>query len=380
MDCQKHLFQLDPQVHYLNCAYMAPMLKSVEELGIEGIRKKRDPFKITADDFFRDSESVRKEFASLIGSNESQRVALIPGTSYGMAIVANNISLEPGEEVIVMEGQFPSNFYIWDRLAKQFGAKVITLSEPSEFPRGEAWNAAILGSINDRTRVVAMPHVHWADGTRFDLISIRKKCNEHNTLLIIDGTQSVGALPFYVDEIRPDALICSGYKWLMGPYSMGMAWFGDKLIDGKPLEENWINRKNSENFKELVNYQAEYQPGALRYDVGERSNFILLPMMLEALRQINEWGVENIYDYCSKLSGTAITELREMGYELETGTYLSHHLFGVRRRGFDPVLFSEKLNDAKIYVSVRGNAVRVAVNVFNDQRDMEALLEVCRSI
>ncbi|HBX65139.1 MAG TPA: aminotransferase, partial [Balneolaceae bacterium] len=91
-----------------------------------------------------------------------------------------------------------------------------------------------------------------------------------------------------------DALICAGYKWLMGPYSIGLAYYGPALDDGNPVEENWINRYESENFANLVNYNDEYQPGALRYEVGEHSNFILVPMMLKAVQQLNQWGVENI--------------------------------------------------------------------------------------
>ena len=95
---------------------------------------------------------------------------------------------------------------------------------------------------------------------------------------VIDGTQSVGALPFDVGHTRPDAVACAGYKWLTGPYSVGTAWYGPAFDGGTPIEENWITRAGSDRFNELVNYRDDYRPGAIRYDVSERSNFILLPM------------------------------------------------------------------------------------------------------
>ena len=115
--------------------------------------------------------------------------------------------------------------------------------------------------------------MHWTDGTRFDLAAIGARAREVGAALVVDGTQSVGALPFDVQQLRPDALVCATYKWLMGPYSLGFAYLGPRFDDGEPLEETWIGRRGSENFKELVDYQDDYQPGALRYDVGERSNF-----------------------------------------------------------------------------------------------------------
>ena len=123
---------------------------------------------------------------------------------------------------------------------------------------------------------------------------------------MIDGTQSVGALPLNVQDVKPDALICAGYKWLMGPYGIALGYFGPRLTGGIPLEEGWIVRKNSEDFTSLIDYEEEYQPGAKRYDVGQRSNFITLPMMREALMQVKEWGIENIREYIQDLTGDLI--------------------------------------------------------------------------
>jgi selenocysteine lyase/cysteine desulfurase len=197
------------------------------------------------------------------------------------------------------------------------------------------------------------------------------------SLLVIDGTQSVGALPFDVEQIQPDALICGGYKWLMGPYSLGLAYYGPYFNDGKPVEENWINRKRSENFAALVNYQNEYQPGALRYEVGEHSNFILIPMLLAALKQINAWKPKNIQQYCSKIASGAIAELRERGFWIEEENNRANHLFGVRLpEGIDRDRLKNRLQKNNISVSFRGDAIRVSPNVYNRESEMRKLAQV----
>ncbi len=375
---QRSKFSLQTSTTYLNCAYMSPLLKSVERAGMDGIKAKRNPFTISVDDFFIESELLRSEFGKLINTKEVKRIVIVPSTSYGLANVVNNIKLASTNSIIVAAEQFPSNYYPWQRLSLDTGAKIkiISPSEPRE-GRGKRWNEQILNEIDKNTKVVALGNVHWADGTLFDLIEIRKRTKEVGALLIIDGTQSVGALPFDVQKIQPDALVCSGYKWLMGPYSIGLAYYGEYFDHGKPIEENWINRLDSENFARLVNYQTNYQPGALRYEVGEHSNFILLPMMLAALKQINAWNPVNIQAYCAKITRKPLQTLKDKGFWVEQETFRSHHLFGVRLpKELDIIKLKQRIQKNKISVSFRGDAIRISPNLYNDEKDMMKLVNV----
>jgi selenocysteine lyase/cysteine desulfurase len=376
LSCKHGKFTLPPQLAYLNCAYMAPLLKSVEKAGIRGLRKKRNPTRIMPDDFFRQSELLRQEFAKLIKVNDPKRIVIVPSVSYGMATVAKNVLLRKGENIVVAEEQFPSNFYTWKALAEEAGGQLKVVAPPQEpRHRGKRWNERILEAISASTKVVALGHVHWADGTRFQLEAIRRRASDVGAYLVIDGTQSVGALPFDVQTIRPDALICAGYKWLLGPYSIGLAYYGEAFNNGRPVEYNWINRLNSEDFTSLVAYQDEYQPGALRYEVGERSNFILVPMMLKAIEQINRWGVNQIQEYCDHISKHAIETLQNKGFWIEEAEYRGTHLFGIRLpANKDIEAIKQSLLKRKIYVSFRGNAIRVAPHVYNTEEDLLRLV------
>lgn len=380
IDNQRSKFSLPAGNVYLNCAYMSPMLKSVEKKGIEGIHKKRNPAIVTGDDFFKDTEKVRKEFSKLI-NGEASRVVLVSSVSYGMANVVNNIKLSSSDNLIVAAQQFPSNYYPWHRVHQDTGAKLKVISPPNEFAnRGKVWNERLLEAIDDHTKLVALGNVHWADGTLFNLKEIRKRTKEVGALLIIDGTQSVGALAFDVKEIQPDALVCAGYKWLMGPYSLGLAYYGEYFDQGKPVEENWINRLHSENFAGLVNYETNYQPGALRYEVGEHSNFILLPMLLEALKQINQWKPKAIQQYCAGITRKPIHLLQEAGYWVEDEKFRRHHLFGVRLPAHAQVdKIKKALLKNKISVSFRGDAIRVSPHLYNSEADLMKLVRVLLS-
>lgn len=380
--CQKHFFQLPEGKHYINCAYMAPLMKTVEEAGIKGMIKKRNPLSVAPSHFFEESQQLREVYSRLINNPEPNRIAIIPSVSYGIANVAQNIRFSKGDHIIVAGYQFPSNYYPWHSIAEETGITLKSIFPPEELEdRGSEWNERILENIKSTTRVVAISHCHWADGTIFNLEEIRKKLDEHGGYLVIDGTQSVGALPFDIQKIRPDALICAGYKWLMGPYAIGLAYYGERFDDGTPIEHNWINRKNSQDFANLVNYESDYQPGALRYEVGEHSNFILVPMMLEALKQIEFWGIQNIQDYCRDLNAHIIPELEDVGYFIEKDGGRGEHLYGIYLpTGLEASTVKAALENDSIYVSVRGASVRISPHVYNDHEDMAVLKDALLAV
>lgn len=379
LSCQREAFGLPDDLHYLNCAYMGPLPRVTEEAGVEAIRRKRVPTSIHPADFFESSDRIRRLFSDLVNAGDPTRVAILPGVSYGVAVAARNLPLEKGQNVVLTHEQFPGNVHAWTRLARERGGEVRFATPPAGAGRGQAWNEALLGHIDAATAVVAVPHVHWTDGTRFDLVEIGRRCRDVGAALVVDATQSVGALPFDVQEIQPDALIVAAYKWLLGPYSVGMGYFGPRFDDGTPLEETWIGRERSEDFQNLVQYREGYQPGAVRYDVAERSNFALLPMAVASLELITAWRPERIQEYCRVLTDVPLDEAAALGFTVEDSRWRASHLFGLRMPpGLDLAALKEALERRKVVASLRGTALRLAPNVYNDTADLGALLEGLR--
>ena len=370
---QKSHFSIDDSITFLNAAYMSPQLKSVSALGVNQLLKKEKPYHFTIDDFFEPRKALKQSFASLIHAADFSSIAIIPSVSYGIASVANNIRLDKGEEVIVCEGQFPSHIYAWMELVNKNGGELVTIAAPAlQENRAAKWNEDIINAIGPKTKVVALPHIHWADGTSYDLKAIRARTQDVGAKLIIDGTQSVGAFPFSVSEIQPDAVICAGYKWLMGPYGIGVAYFAPSFWEGTPIEYNWMNRKESEDFANLTQYQSHYQPGAERFSMGGSSNFIHTPMLTQAIHQVIEWGPESIQKYCGFLIAEAIDQLRVKGCFVEESKGRADHLFGVYLpKHVDKNALKEKLKSEQIHVSFRGDAIRISPHLYNIKEDLD---------
>jgi selenocysteine lyase/cysteine desulfurase len=372
---QRDLFEIPEDIAYLNCAYMSPQLRPAREIGEKAVSRKSRPWEITPEKFFEDSEEVRALFARLVGG-DADGVAIVPSVSYGISVAAANVPVREGEKILVLEDQFPSNVYSWRELAAQSGARLVTVPRPEDHD----WTRALLEEIDAGTAVVAVPNCHWTDGSLVDLAHVGAEARESGAALVVDGIQSLGAHPFDVSEIQPDFLVASTYKWLLGPYGVGFMYVGEEYREGKPIEHNWINRRGSEAFSQLVDYQDAFQPGARRYDVGERNNFVLLPMAAAALRQILDWGVGNVSATIGTLTDLIEGKAKERGMETIPKQRRARHMIGLKLGPEAPDDLAARLTAHDVFVSVRGESVRVSPHLYNTERDVEHLFDVLERV
>ncbi len=356
---------------------MSPLLKVVEEAGIKGMQRKRNPFLVKPIHFFETAEITRKNIGQLINA-APENIAIIPSASYGIANAVANLPTDNGNKAIIIENEFPSGYNEIKLWCEKNNKQLEIVPEPTNLKsKGAEWNSNILKSIDKNTAVVMISSVHWTDGTKFELQAIGQKCQDNNVVFIVDGTQSVGAAVIDVALYKIDALVVAAYKWMLGPYSIGFAYYNHRFANGLPIEQSWLNRKQSEDFTKLLPYQENYKLGANRYNVGQYSNFILLPMLNAAVEQLLDWDVKNIETYCENLSKPLVNFLEKSNYSVEQKKYRSYHLFGISLpAAVDLEILLKNLETNKIYVSVRGKSIRVSIHPFNTVADVEALQRV----
>ena len=367
---QRHLFDIPDDITYLNCAYMSPLMHRVRDAGVEGLTRKCRPWEVVPKDFFDGSDRLREAFATLVHA-EPEDIAIIPAASYGLSTAANNLPVARGQSILVVDEQFPSNIYPWRERAKEVGAEVRTLARPED----DDWTTAVLAAIDDTTAILALPHCRWTDGGLFDLEKLSARCRESSIGFALDVSQSAGAFPLDVKRIQPDFLTAATYKWLMGPYSLGLLYVSKRWQnEGHPIEHNWIHRKNAEDFARLIDYQDEFAPGALRYDVGERSNFALVTAAEAGIRQLLEWGVEDIQETVAALTSSIAERAHALGLESVPEGKRAGHYLGLKKPGGLPEELLPKLADRNVFVSVRGPSIRVTPHVYNDERDVDRFI------
>jgi selenocysteine lyase/cysteine desulfurase len=371
---QRDLFDLPRDVSYFNAAYMGPMPVAARAAGEASYARKSQPWRYQVQaDFFDAPEEFRALAARLYGASTDD-VAITPAASYGLAIAARNLAPDAGSEILILDEQFPSNVYVWRDLAARTGARVKTVGRSDN----ESWTEAMLGAIGPATSIVATPHVHWADGGCLDLARISDAARRQGAALVVDLTQSLGALPFDMPAIQPDFAVTASYKWLLGPYTLASCYIAPQHQTGEALEENWIVRDRAEDFARLVDYADAYAAGARKFDMGERSAFQLVPAANACLRQMLDWGAGNISETLAEKTRALAQAAAPLGLHDNTPDRAPHYLCLTLPESA-PADLVPRLNARNIYVSQRGDRLRVTPHLYNDEADLARFVDALKA-
>lgn len=367
---ERDAFEIPENITYLNCASLSPRLKVVTAAGRAALERMAAPWKIEALDWSNGSDRLRATFARLINAPASC-VTLVPSVSYGIAVAARNVPVEAGDNIVVIDQEYPSNYYSWRRLARERGAELRTaIARP-----GETITDAIVPLVDRLTAVVATSNCHWTDGSLIDLRRVGAAARAHDAALIVDASQSLGAYPFDVAEIQPDFLVTVGYKWLLGPYALGYLYVAERWHErGVPIEESWLHREGSENFAALVNYTDTYKAGAARFGQGESAQFYLAPMALAALEQIERWTPARIQRQLGDWMAELAVRAKPLGLTCSDRANRVGHMIGLKAPAGLPENLVGLLAERDIYVGARGNSIRIAPHLHSTGDDMDRLV------
>ena len=354
LPCQRHLFDIPEDVAYLNAATMTPLPKAALEAGSRGLGRKVHPWEITSADFFSDTARLRPKIARLIHA-DSDGIAFCAAASYGLETAARNLPITAGQHILVLADQFPSNVYPWRALARDKGAEVRTVGSQAG---NRSLSDELLSAIGSQTAIIACPQVRWTDGAA----------------LVVDLSQSCGAMAFDVRAVQPDFLVCVGYKWLFGPYGMGFLYAAPHRREGRPLEQNWISRQGAADFTRLTDYRDAFEPGAQRYDMGERSNFALLPALEASVDLVLGWGIGRIADTLEAYNSRLAARLAGIGLDTPPAAERGAHYLSARLPASAPADLTRQLAGARVYVSERAGRLRITPHVYNTQADADGLV------
>jgi selenocysteine lyase/cysteine desulfurase len=372
----RNLFAITDDVTYLNCASLGPRLHAVNAAGHAAVDAMAAPWKVRTPDWFDDARRLRALFASLIGA-PAECAALVPSVSYGIAVAARNVPVASGDNIVVIDQEYPSNYYSWQRLARERGAEIRTAAARAE----GSLTDAIVSAIDRRTAVVAVSNCHWTNGTLIDLPRVAAAARRHDAALVVDASQTLGAYPLDLAEVRPDFLVSVGYKWLLGPYGLGYMYVAERWhANGTPLEESWLNRRGADNFATLADYTDEYQPGAQRFNQGESAQFYLLPMALAALTQIAQWTPARVQQQLSEWTRELSARAPALGLTCAEPSQRVGHMIGLTARGPLPPGLFNALAARDVYVGARGANIRVSPHLHSTAADLDRVVATLQEL
>lgn len=372
--CQKHLFDFADEVTYLNCGYMSPLLHAVREAGDAGLRQKSQPWTMEGKVFAESPQRARTAFAQIIGARP-QDIAIVPSVSYGVAVAAANIPVRTGQNLVLLAEQFPSNVYAWMNLAQKNGATTRHVPRP----RDGDWTPGVLAAIDADTVLAAIPNYHFSNGSRVDLHAVGDALRAVGALLVVDATQSVGVKCTDVGVLRPDYLVCAGYKWLLGPYGVSFLYVAPRHQGGRPIEDNPGGRHFGFDggwMKQFLKVEQPYHPDARRFDQGQADVFNLVPQAAVALEQILRWGVPEIDATVSALTGSIAERALALGLSCVPTHHHGGHLVGIEFTAAAAERVYQDLRQEKVYVEKVDSYLRLSPHLYNNAGDIDRFFEI----
>lgn len=374
LDCQRDKFALPADVAYLDAAYMSPIPLAALEAGVAGTAVKSAPWKMTISAYYDGVEEARSLAAAMVGARPDD-IAIGAATSYGIGVAAANVPVPAGSAILLMENEHPSHRYVWYELAALRGARVSIVPKPAD---GD-WTTAIVAAVRNSDvpiSVVAGTMIHWFEGTAVDLEAVAAASRAAGACLVVDGTQWVGALPFDVARVRPDFLSFATYKFLLGPYRLSFLYASERWqAQGRPIEHHSWNRVGGDRPDFYAAQVAAFLPGARRFDMGERSDFAVIPVAVEALRLLRGWGLENSFARLKYLNDLVWKQAQMRGLVSAPMKHRAPHISILDVGDRLPADIPARLKKENIHVTVRGSKVRVSPHVYNDERDVSRLFD-----
>ncbi len=355
---------------YFDCARRALPLRSVD-LELQGAAKSWDA------SCEETCELARGLFSTLIDATPDD-IAVVPSTAYGIATVCELTPLSPGQQVVLMANEHPSNVMGWLQSCERHGAEPLFVSKPAS---GE-WTSELMGALSERVAVVCFAATHWLDGTSIDSAAVAAQARRFGARVVIDGTQSIGALPFDIEAILPDFLVASGYKWLLGPAGLSYLYVNPQYHSGIPIENSWGNRVSASGCvqwsgPDLI-YPRAYARGARRFDAAGIAKSILPRLAIPGLRQIHQWTPAFVQEQLRRRNTTLAATLPPHLVCKPSPKYGYAHILGIDLGGNDGAPIVESLDRRGVQASLRGNTLRVSSHLWNTAEDIALLHDVLR--
>lgn len=361
---------------YLNLAGQSPIPR-VSAKALEGASGwKKLPHNVPEEAYFGLPDKVRALLARMINA-QPEEFAITSGASAGMQAVANGLEWKPDDEVLIARGEFPAHFSTWMPLHHAGKLKVKIVEAAGRFHTTDD----LIAAISPRTRLISASHVRFDNGARMDPLRLADAVHKVGGLLLLDASQSLGAVPIDAQAMKLDFLVSSGYKWLLSAFGTGVFWARRELIDKLSVGPfYWMALEGAHVFSSLNAPGAKHVPKAgeaRRWDAPETANFFNLSVMHASIDYVMRAGVQTVFDHNARLMAQMLERLpvdrcvvASPSDQAQRGTYAC---FAARSPEKTAALF-EKLRAEKIFVSLREGALRISPYLYNSEQDIDRLL------
>lgn len=356
---------------WLNTAHQGPLPLAAAAAARDAIEDKLDPRRISDEAFHEVPRALRSALAELLGAAEDE-IVLGNSTSYGLDLLARGLPLREGDEVLLVDGDFPATIYPWLPVRGR-GIRVRTVPSPSGALEPDELEAA----LTERTRVVCTSWVFSYSGRAADVAALVEVCRRREDItFVLNGSQAVGARPADVRELGVDALVSCGFKWLCGPYATGFAWLSPALLQRLEHQQGYWLAHVDEIANPPSRYALRTDLGAAAHDLFGTANLSVFPAWHRAVSLLLDHGIDQVQRHDQALIDQLVDGLPG-GWKLRSpaaGPQRSTLVFVEPERPDTVRDALQRLDDAGVDAGERAGKIRLSPHVHNTPEDVERAL------
>ncbi len=370
-------FSIDDGV-WLNVASEGPLPYLSREALLQSIHWKMSPARLTIPKFQQIPIQLKSSLAQFIGA-DAKDIILGNSATYGIHLLANGIEFKAGDEIIVMRNDFPTDILPWLHLAKR-GIIVHQLKGQGLILTVDE----VVQAITPKTKVVCLPLVHSFSGWPMDIAAIGKICRERGIIFIVNVSQALGAQLVSVKDLSADAIVCAGYKWLLGPYGTGFCWMTQALREQLVYPQAyWISLMDERSLTSEDVLALPQDTSSRRFDIFATANFFNYVPWHASLEYLLNIGLNTIDQHNQSLCVKATEGLKNLGFVLISpmGQAASSKI----------VVFShtDKTRNASIHEHLKNHGfhlalwkghIRLSAHIYNTASDIDAFIGCLRKL
>ncbi|MCW8934617.1 MAG: aminotransferase class V-fold PLP-dependent enzyme [Gammaproteobacteria bacterium] len=364
-------FNLDPHLLYMNHAAVAPWpvrsVEAVKKFAEENGRVGSSHYL----NWLETEQTLKNDLAKLINAASADEIALLKNTSEGLSIIAKGIQWQAGDNIVISNEEFPSNFIVWDALRAQGVELRIANISDTDYPE-----KAIIEQMDVNTRLLSISAVQYASGLRMNLALLGKACKSFKALYCVDAIQQIGAVQFDVQDMDADFVVADGHKWMLGPEGLALFYCKKDSFDELQLQQfGWHMVEDLSDFSNMKNWQPA--ANARRFECGS-PNTMGIHALQASISLLLERGMHNIETGVLANIQQLVTLFSQLSdINIISPTDISRHagIFSFNKQGAESQLLYQYLLSKGVVCALRGGGIRFSPHYYNQKSEFEKLAE-----
>lgn len=358
---------------WLNTAHQGPLPRVAAEAARAALEQKVRPHLLRDEDFFEVPRRLRMALGKLTNARPED-IILGNSTSYGLDLLANGILWQGGDEVLLVDGDFPANVFPWMPL-RNHGVTVRFIGAPA----GQIDPQELARQITPRTRLFCTSWVNSFTGRAIDVDGIGRVCRKNRVIFALNASQGLGARTLDVQSSPLDAVTCCGFKWLCGPYATGFCWLAPALRESLTIRHAyWLTMQTGRPLDQMRDYSLRNDLGARVWDVFCTANFLNFVPWTRAIEYLLQAGPAIVAEYDQQLVTQLLQDLDEDRFELISARKgLERSALIVIRpcKSETVTAWHRRLSAGGFDIAVREGNLRISPHLHNSRGEVAGLIE-----